>query len=326
MSHHPTRRCLLRTSLALAAATAVPAWAQPKSVRLVVGSPPGGPSDFLARLMADAQGAATGTAFVVDNRPGASGTVATEAVARAPADGATVLIGGPGSTVVAPYIFSKLGYDPAKDLLPVAVLGAGAFVLAVNPAVPAQTLKDFVALLKSKPDSLSYGSGGNGSSGQLCTESFAQAVGGRAVHVPYKGDGQALNDLLGGQIQFMFTAPNVAIPHAKAGRLRVLAVTSRERLSALPDVPSVHEAALKDFEYLGWIMTFVPAATPRATIAALQADWAKARSQPNVRNKLEELGMLPPERLSDPKALEPFLASERVRTANVVKTAGIKLD
>lgn len=326
MRHRPNRRQLLSTTLALAAFAAGPAWAQPKSVRLVVGSPPGGPSDFLARLMADAQGAATGTSFVVDNRPGASGTVATEAVARAPADGATLLIGGPGSTVVAPYIFPKLGYDPAKDLLPVAVLGAGAFVLAVHPSVPAQTLKDFVALLKTKPDTLSYGSGGNGSSGQLCTETFAQAVGGRAVHVPYKGDGQALNDLLGGQIQFMFTAPNVAIPHGKSGRLRLLAVTSRERITALPDVPSVHEAALKDFEYLGWIMTFVPAATPRATIAALQADWARARSQPSVRNKLDELGMLPPEHLTDSKALEAFLASERVRTANVVKAAGIKLN
>lgn len=331
MSHRISRRGALGAALGATfggwLAASGSAWAQAypsKPVRLMVGSPPGGPSDFLARLMGESLGASLGQSFVVENRAGASGTVATEAVARAPADGHTVLIGGPGSIVVAPHIFARLGYDPARDLAPVAVLGAGAFVLAVHPSVPARTLQEFVALARSKPQGLSYGSGGNGSSGQLCTESFAMAVGAQTVHVPYKGDGQALNDLLGGQIQFMFTAPNVAIPHAKAGRLRILAVTSRERLAGLPEVPSVHEAVLKDFEYLGWIITFVPVGTPRAAIETLQGAWAKARQQPAIRGKLEDLGMMAPDRLADPAALDAFLASERARVTRVVKAIGIK--
>lgn len=336
MAPHPvTRRLALKASslwatsalaglscLAPARAQAFPS----KPVRLVVGAPPGGPSDFLARLMAEASTPHFGQSIVVENRAGASGTLATEAVARGAADGHTVLVGGPGSMVVAPYIFPKLGYDPVKDFAPVSVLGAGAFVLAVPASLPARNVQELIALAKAKPRTLMYGSGGNGSSGHLCTESLALATGTRMVHVPYKGDGQAMNDMLGGQIHFMLTAPNVAIPHAKAGRLRILAVSSKDRLAALPDVPTLHESGVPDFEYLGWIITFVPAGTPKPAIEALQAAWNKARVQPNVRGKLDDLGMSAPERLANPAALEGFMASERARVARVVKEAGIKVE
>jgi hypothetical protein len=168
------------------------------------------------------------------------------------------------------------------------------------------------------------GSGGIGSSGHLAGEFYSQTAGVRMTHVPYKGDGPAMNELLGGQLQVMFTAPNVAVPHAKSGRLRILAVTSRERLAALPDVPTMIESGVPDFEYLGWIIAFAPAATPLAVIQALQAAWAKARTAPGLRSKLDDLGMQAPERLASADAVVTFLRNEQTRMARIVKAAGIK--
>ncbi|MEK8051026.1 tripartite tricarboxylate transporter substrate binding protein [Ideonella sp. DXS22W] len=336
---NPTRR-RLGASLLASAVVALPglapthalaqgggasAAASTRPVKLVVGAAPGGPSDFLARLMADALSAQRGgQAHVVENKPGASGSFAADAVAKAAPDAHTLLLSGPAATVNAPFVMARLAYDPVKDLTPVAVIGAGAFVLAVNAALPVRSAADLIAQARANPGALNYGSGGNGSSGHLAGEFFGQTVGVKMTHVPYKGDGPAVNDLLGGQIQVMFTAPNVALPHAKAGKLRILAVTSRERLAALPEVPTMIEAGLKNFEFLGWIMAFVPQGTPRPAVEALQAAWARARMQPALRNKLEELGMQPPERLAAPEAVAPFLAEERERMARLVKIAGIK--
>ncbi len=293
-----------------------------KPVRVLVGAAPGGPADFLGRTFSDAATPALGQPFVVDNKAGASGTIAAGMAAKAAADGHTLLIGAPGAMVVAPHLFAKLDYDPDKEFTPVAMLGAGAFVLAVHPSVPASTLAELVALAKSKPGSLNYGSGGNGSSGQLCAESFAARAGADLTHVPYKGDGPAVNDLLAGQIQLMFTAPNVAMPHVKAGKLKALAVTSHERLGALPDVPSVHEV-LPDFEYLGWVLLFAPAATPAPVVEALATFWAQARQQPAIKGKLEGLGMYPPARYGNREALAGLLRAEKTRTTQLVKKLGI---
>jgi tripartite-type tricarboxylate transporter receptor subunit TctC len=289
-----------------------------------VGAAPGGPSDFLARLMADTMQPPLGQPLLVENKPGASGTFAAEAVAKAAPDGHTLLVSGPAAVVNAPHVIARLNYDPARDFTPVAVIGAGAFVLAVNAALPVRNVQELAAYARSKPGAINYGSGGNGSSGHLAAEFYSQTTGVQMTHVPYKGDGPAINDLLGGQIQLMFTAPNVAVPHARSGRLRILAVTSRERLAALPDAPTMIEAGVKDFEYLGWIIAFAPAATPRPAIEALQAAWAKARVLPAVRSKLEELGMQAPERLAAADAVAPFLREEQARMARLVKAAGIK--
>lgn len=328
MPSTPNRRQALQWLGVSAAGIALPlpaAFAQAfpnKPVRVLVGAAPGGPADFMGRAFSDAASPALGQPFVVDNKPGATGTIAAGMAAKAPADGHTLLIGAPGAIVVAPHLIAKLDYDADKDFTPITMLGAGAFVLVVHPSVPANNLAELIAHAKAKPGALNYGSGGNGSSGQLCSESFATRAGVDLTHVPYKGDGPAVNDLLAGQIQLMFTAPNVAMPHIRSGRLKAIAVTSHERMGALPEVPSVHEA-LPDFEYLGWIVLFAPAATPAPVVDALAAFWAQARNQPAIKSKLEGLGMYPPARYASREAVVGMLRAEKTRTAQLVKKLGI---
>ena len=295
------------------------------SVRLIVGAAPGGAGDFMARTFADAMGSPLGMAMVVDNKPGASGTLAADVFARTAPDGQTLFVSGPSPIIMAPHLLPKLRYDPAQ-FVPIAMLGAGAFALVVHPSLPANTVQELVALARSRPGQLSFGSGGNGTSGHLCTESFCAATGTKMLHVPYKGDGQAVNDLLAGEIQVMFTAPNVALPLVKGGRLRLLGVTTRERIANLPDVPTIGEAGVKDFEYLGWIIAFAPAGTPRRTVDALVTAWKKARTTPDVRRRLDELAMAAPERLLCGEPLARFIRAEDVRTAKLVRQLGIKMD
>lgn len=322
--HRRTMLAALAGALPLMAAPARAASYPQRPVKLLVGSPPGGPSDFLARLYADTMGAQLGGTLVVDNKPGASGTLAADAAAKSPADGHTLLVTGPASITSAPHLF-KVNYDAMADFVPLNMLGAGAFVLAVHPSVPAKNVAELIALARAKPATLAFGSGGSGSSGHLCAESFCQATGVKMFHVPYKGDGPALNDLLAGQIQVMFTAPNVAMPHVKAGKLRLLAVTTRERVPSMPDTPAVAET-VKDFEYLGWIIVFAPAATPRPVTDALVAAWGKGRTTPNVRNRLEELAMAAPDRLASGEPLSQFVKAESQRLARLIKDANIKVD
>lgn len=324
------RRHALKSLAAGALAVASPSWAQSgaypnRTVKMVVGSPPGGPSDFMARMFGDALGLALGQSFVVENKPGASGMPAADQVCKSAPDGHTLLMSGPASIAVMPHLFSKITYDPMTDLTPVAMLGAGAFVLVVHPSVNARNVQELIALAKSKPNGLTYGSGGNGSSGHLCTELFSHLTGIQMTHIPYKGDGQAINDLLAGQIQVMFTAPNVAMPNVKAGRLKLLAVTTKERVPSMPDVPAVHET-LKDFEYLGWILAFAPAATPRAVIDTLANAWNKARTTPTIKGKLEELAMAAPDRFANRQTLLDFVKSEHARLGKLIRDAGIKTE
>jgi tripartite-type tricarboxylate transporter receptor subunit TctC len=323
------RRALCLLAAACCAATglrpALAAHYPSKPVRLLVGAPPGGPSDFMARLFSDAADASFDQNFVVENRPGASGTLAAEAAARADADGHTLLIAGQGSVLVAPYILPRVNFKPSS-FVPVTMLGAGGFVLAVHASLPVSSLGDLMGLIRARPGSVSFGSGGIGSSGHLCSELFAQLSQGKMLHVPYKGDGQAVNDLVGGQIEMMFTAPNVAMPHVKAGKLRALAVTTRERMTAFPDVPTVHEAGLQDFEYLGWTIAFAPAGTPRPVLDALSASWNIARTQGAAKARLDELGMAAPERFFSGESLGAFLSAEDARLDKVIRDADIKID
>ncbi len=323
-SRRDTLKWLAAMATSLGAGTALAQTYPAKPVRVLVGAAAGGPSDFLARLYNEAAGAALGQSFVVDNKPGASGTLAAEMAARASADGYTLTAAGPASMVVAPHIFNKLGYNTQTDFLPIAMLGAGAFVLVVHPSVPARTMPELIAHAKAHPGALSFGSGGNGSSGHLCAESIAARAGIKMAHIPYKGDALAANDLLGGQIQLMATAPNVALPHIKSGRLRCLGVTTRERMGALPDIPSLHESGMTDFEYLGWIGLYAPAATPAATLDTLAAVWTKALAQPAVRAKLEQLGMFPPARYASRESFAAFLKTEVERTTALIKSLDIQ--
>jgi tripartite-type tricarboxylate transporter receptor subunit TctC len=263
---------------------------------------------------------------VIENKPGASGMPAADQVAKATPDGHTLLATGPASIVVVPHLFPKLPYNPQTDLVPVTMLGAGAFVLVAHPSLGINSVQELIALARAKPGSIAYASGGNGSSGHLGTELFCQQTGIQMTHVPYKGDGAALPDLLSGQVQVMFTAPNVPMAQVKAGRLKLLAVTTRERVSSMPDTPSVHEAGVKDFEYLGWICIFAPARTPQAVIDQLHAAWNKARQVPAVRDKLEGLAMYAPERYSSREALQAFLRAEGARLGKVIRDANVKAE
>ncbi len=299
-----------------------------RPVKILVGAVPGGPSDFIARMFAEAVNAnGLAGSFVVDNRPGASSMLATEAAFKSAGDGYTLLSSGPGPIAVQPHLQARLNYDPA-GLVPIAMPGAGAFVLVAHPSVPANNVRELLALAKAKPGDLTYGSGGNGSSGHLCTELFTSMGGGKMTHVPYKGDGQAMTDLLGGQIQVMFTAPNVAMAHVKAGRLKLLAVTTSTRVPSLPDTPTVAESGLPGFEYLGWIIMFAPPGTPKPVVDALAAAWARARRTPAVQGKLQELAMAAPEALAsaDGVALAAFVRRESERLGKVIRDAGIKAD
>lgn len=297
-----------------------------KPVKVVVGSPPGGPSDFLARMMADGLGPIFNQSFVIENRPGASGMPAADAVAKSAPDGHTLLASGPASIAVTPHLYPRIAYDSLKDFTPVSLLGAGAFVLVAHPSINVRSVSELVEAAKARPNGIAYGSGGNGSSGHLCTELFSNLTGIKMLHVPYKGDGQAIGDLIAGQVQLMFTAPNVAMPHVKSGKLRLLAVTTRDRVSSMPDAPTVHESGLRDFEYLGWIVVFAPAATPRPVVESLAAAWQKVRVAPSVRARLDELAMYPPERLSSQSAVDAFVKTEHTRLGKVIRDAGIKVE
>jgi tripartite-type tricarboxylate transporter receptor subunit TctC len=265
-----------------------------------------------------------GQNFIVENKPGASGMPAADQVVKGTPDGHQLLISGPASIVVMPHMFSKITYDPMRDLVPVSMLGAGAFVLVVHPSVKANNVKELIALAKANPKQLTYGSGGNGSSGHLCTEYFNGLSGIEMTHIPYKGDGQAVIDLLAGQIQVMFTAPNVAMAHVKSGKLRLLAVTTKERVNSMPDVATVHEMGVKDFEYLGWIIVFAPAATPPAVVEQLSVAWLKVKNTPAIANKLNDLAMAAPERFANRANLLEFVKSEHARLGKLIKDNNIK--
>ncbi len=243
-----------------------------KSIRLIVPAAPGGGADFLARIVGVKLGELVGQSVVVDNRAGASGTIAADGTAKAAGDGYTVLMGQSTSIVIAPQLYPKLPYDTLKDLKPVTLVAEVPNVMVVHPSVPASTVKELIALAKTKPDMLNFGSSGNGAPSHLAGEMFKSATGTRLVHVPYKGAGPAVNALLAGEIQVMF-APIVAVlPQVKAGRLRALGVTSAKRSAAAPDLPTLAEAGLTGYEISSWFGLFVPASTPNTVVDKLYKD------------------------------------------------------
>jgi tripartite-type tricarboxylate transporter receptor subunit TctC len=304
----------------LARADAYPA----RPVRLVVNAAPGGPGDFLARMYAGAAASALGGSFVVEHKAGASGTLGAELVTRLPPDGHGLLVSGPSAVSAAPHM-RRLAYDPARDLAPVAMLGAGAFLLAVHPSLDVGTTADLVQLARARPGALAYGSGGPGSSSHLCAEQFCDAVGVEMTHVGYKGEGQAIADLLAGHLQLMFTAPNVALRHARERKLRLLAVTARERLAVEPALPALAES-VEGFEYLAWQALFAPAQVPAAVVDALASAWRAARANEVVRGRLLELGMAGPDVLVSGEPLNRFLRAESERLGRLIRAAGIRAD
>lgn len=316
-------KVLAALSLALGTSLALAAFPD-KPVKIVIGFPAGGPLDAHARLMTDRLQALLGQPVIVDYKAGAGGSVGAEFVAKSPADGYTLLLANTGTMVINPAIYTKLSYNTLRDFVPVARTAQQPLALLVNPSVPAKTLGEFIALLRSKPGQINYGSAGNGGISHLVPEMFKQATGTFMVHIPYRGSAPAFTDLMGGQVQFMAESIPQASQYAKQGRVRALAVTSAQRNPALPDVPTMAEAGLKNFEVVGFYGILAPAGTPKDVVARLSDAFRQALETPDIRNKMVSQG-------ADPAYLNPeqfgaLLRSETPRWAEAVKRSGAKLD
>ncbi len=315
---------IIRAVLALALCNACAVLAQTaafptKPMRLVVPLPPGGSNDLIARHVAQKFGESWGHPVVVENRPGANTIIGTEQVVKSAPDGHTLLIGVTSTWNINPVIYPKLSYEPARDLAPVTMLGNHALIIAVNPAVPANSLRELVALAKAQPGKLNYGT--PAVSFHVVVETFSEAAGARFNRVPYKGSVPALAGLLGGDLQFVFIDPPPALPHIRAGKLRALAVTSTRRTSYLPDVPTVAEAGIPGFEAVFWIGLFAPAATPRDVIAKLQQEASRAVLGPEGRERMAALGIDPVG--NSPEEFAAYLKAEGARYAPVIRAANI---
>ena len=302
-------------------------FAQPypaRSVKIVVPFPPGGPTDVVGRLVATKLGESLGQQFVVENRAGAGGTVGSEAVAQAAADGYTLLYGSTSTLAMAPSLYRKLGYDPRKSFAPVSLVSSGPLLVAVNASVPAATLTQLIALAKEKPGTLNYGSAGNATPPHLAAELFKSLAAVDLVHVPYKGGAPALQADSAGEVQLIFEGLVTLLPQIKAGRLRALAITGSARDPALPDVPTVAEAGLPAFQVTFWSGLVAPAGTPADVVASLNAALRKSLASADVRETLERQGLAPAG--NSPAEFARFIKSEIARWAQAVRVSGAKVD
>ena len=301
------------------------AWAQfTRPVRLVVPFTPGGSTDILARALAPKLAAALGQQVIVDNKPGAGGSLGAAEVANAQADGHTLLMGHIGTLAVNPAIYPKLGYEPLKSFAPVAWVARVPNVLVVPAASPTQTFAEFIALARARPGRLSYSSGGNGSAAHITFEYLKLRAGLFMLHIPYRGTAPSLTDLIAGQIDASFTGAPTVLQHIKSGRLRALAVSSTQRLAALPEVPTVAEGGFPGFEADQWYGVVAPAGTPAALVARLNAEINKALALPDVARQLAMEGALPMP--GTPKAFTELITREIPRWAEVVRAGKVTAD
>ena len=320
---------LVRTLIALAACIgllAPPALADDayptRPVRIIVGFAPGGGSDILARLLAHRLTAALGQPVVVDNKPGASGSIGAVEAANAPSDGHTLLVGTSSSHGANKWIYPRLAYDPQRDFVPVSLLATTDYALAVPAASPFRSLDDLVRAAGQRQ--LDYGSSGNGSTGQLAAEMLASRIGVSFNHVPYRGAAQAINDLIAGQFDLLFDNTNVLAPFGKSGKLRILAVTGAERSKALPDVPTISEAGQAGFTLIGWWALFAPAKTPAPIVERLNRELKQILDSDEVRNTLLTNGNQPMP--LSPRQTEQFVAEQMTLFRDIVTTAKIKVE
>jgi tripartite-type tricarboxylate transporter receptor subunit TctC len=291
-----------------------------RPVRMIVGFAPGGGTDLTARPVAQKLSELLGQQVIVENRPGAAGNIATEQVARAVPDGYTLLMGTIAALAINPGLYGNLRFDPETDLAPVIQVVDATNVLALHPSVPANSVKELIALAKEK--SLSAGSSGIGATGHLAIELFNLMAGVKLVHVPYKGGGPAMGDLVGGQVNLIFATTASAIPHLKSGRIKGIAVTTAKRSALLPDLPTISESGLAGFDANNWYGLVVPAKTPRAIIDQLNAEVTKVLNMPDVRTTLFNQGLDPAP--GTPEQFGAYIKSERAKWAKVIKESGAK--
>lgn len=323
-----TRRQLIQRFGALAAAsgawtTALAQGFPTKPIRIVCPYPPGATTDAISRLMATALQTTSGATVLVDNRGGAGGNIGTEVVARGDADGYTLLLGALGPLSANEALYPKLGFNPARDFTPLALAAVVPLIMVAHPSFPASTPADAVKLLRANPGKYSYASAGNGTPQHLAGELFKQLTGTNIVHVPYRGSGPALNDVMGGQVQLLFEASPAVLQHIKSGRLKALAVTTRERIAGLPQVPTLKESGI-DADIGGWYGFLAPAATPADRVAWLSEQMRRALADPLMQTRLADLGSQKVD--SSPQAFARLIESERARWGKLIRDRGIRLD
>lgn len=294
-----------------------------RPITFVVPNPPGGLVDTSARLVSDSLAGVIGQPTVVENKPGGSGNIAYQAVAKAPKDGYTILVSYSGYHVANPILMDKLPWD-LKSLTPIGLVTIATNVIAVHPSVPVNNLKEFIAYVQKNPGKLNYASQGNGSVAHIGTEIFKQKINGNIVHVPYKGSGAAIQDVLAGQVQVFITTPPSVMGHIQTGKLKGLAVTGKSRHTMMPNVPTVAEAGLNNFDLESWVALYAPAGTPDAVINKLSADVKKALELPETKKRADAAGVeiryLPPEQMTR------LLNSEIEIWGKAIKSANIKMD
>ena len=310
--------------LAPLAALAQTAGYPSRPVTLVVPFPPGGGTDTGARLIAQKLSVKWGQQVIVDNKGGAAGQIGADLVAKAKPDGYTILMGNIGTQAINPSLYPRLPYDPDKAFAPISLVAELPLAMMVNPAVPAKTAQEFITLARSQPGRLSYSSSGAGGAPHLAAEMFKLGSNTFILHVPYRGGGPAISDLLAGHVQLSFMTVLEASGHIKAGKLRALAVTSEKRVSALPEVPALGEAALPGFNSISWIGLLAPAGTPREIVEKISADVRELLASDEVKNRLTELGGVP--RGNTPAQFVQMIEADRKRYADIIRERKITVD
>jgi tripartite-type tricarboxylate transporter receptor subunit TctC len=294
-----------------------------KPIRLLVGFPAGGPTDVVARIVSDKLQGQINQRVIVDNRPGAAGNIAVEILAKSNPDAHTLLYSS-NAIALSPGLYSRLGYDPYKDLAPITEIGAGCLIFVVHPSLPVKNVREFIDYAKARPGQLNYASSGAGTSTHLAAVLFSQRTGIETQHVPYKGTAPSLVDMIAGRTQFLMGAVLTAVPHVKEGRLRALAVTGKKRIASLPELRTLEEAGLTGFVVTTWQGIFAPAGTPPATLAKVHGEFVKAVRSPDLRPKIEAQDMDP----TGPslKEFNAMYYAELKRWTKVAKDAGLKAD
>lgn len=309
---------LLAPAVATAQADAYPS----RTIRLVVPFPPGGSVDPLARVISQKMGETFGQQVVVDNRPGGNTVIGTQIVANAAPDGYTLLLTA-SSHVTQPQLLAT-SFDPIKDFAPVATVSTSDMILVTNPSVPASNLQELLALAKAKPGSLNFSSAGSGNPNHLAGELMNMMAGVKTTHIPYKGGAPAINDLLGGQVQFSFGSPIIVLPHIRAGKLKAIAVTAPSRMTVLPEVPTMAESGLNGYEVRIWYGVLAPAGTPKDVIAKLNAEINRITTLPESKERLDAAGMERHTAAAD--RFEAMMKSDMDKFGRIIKSANVKLD
>jgi len=294
-------------------------------IRIIVPFAAGGGTDVMARMFAQQLSESLKVPVVVDNRPGAGGTLGSTAVARAPADGYTILLGSISTHAIAPNLYAKMAYDAVKDFEPVARAGTTPFVMTVNPGVAANTVGELIVNARANPRKYSYASSGNGTTSHLSGALFTQLAGVDMTHIPYKSNVPGLTDLLAGRVTFMFDNIIAMQPHIKSGKLRALAVTGTERVTSLPNVPTMIEAGLPAYEVIGWFGFWAPAGSPREVVTRLNAELNRIMREPDVKARALEQGV-DLSQTQDPGQFGRYVQSELVKWQRIIKDAGAKVD